>query len=174
MLLLLAGCTSTSKAPHPLSSSTAPAVSASASPSIPADQAEAATKALAAYNAYREYQVKAMTSGHYDEKVMMGFTGGTELGRVGHALHVQESDGLTITGRRPTWSPTVASVDLAAVPPVVVIHDCYDTSGMTLLIHGKPGPTPSGAPRSALIAQVEQVSGKWYVFQVADAPDKTC
>ena len=81
-MLLLAGCTSTSKAPHPLSSSAAPTASASPSPSISAEQAEAETKALAAYNAYREYQVKAMTSGHYDEKVMMGFIGGTELGRV--------------------------------------------------------------------------------------------
>ena len=85
LLLGLAGCTSTSKAPHPLSSSAAPTASASASPSIPADQAEAAAKALVAYNAYQEYQVKAMTSGHYDQKVMEGFIGSPELNILIHA-----------------------------------------------------------------------------------------
>jgi hypothetical protein len=45
---------------------------------------------------------------------------------------------------------------------------------MKLLIHGKPGPTASGPPREALAAKVEQVKGKWYVFQVDDAADKTC
>jgi hypothetical protein len=173
MLLLLAGCTSTSKAPHPLSSSAAQTASASPSPSIPADQAEAETKALAAYNAYREYQVKAMTSGHYEEKVMKGFIGSPELNIMIHALFVQESDGVTFTGR-PTWSPTVASVNLTSTPPIVVIHDCFDVSGFTPLVQGKPVTTPSDVKRQDITVQVEQVSGKWYVFQAKTAAGTKC
>ncbi len=173
MLLVLAGCTSTSKAPHPLSSSAAPTASASPSPSISAEQAEAETKALAAYNAYREYQVKAMTSGHFDRKDMTGFIGDPELSELTHDLRVQESGGVTTTGR-PDWSPTVASVNLTSTPPVVVIRDCFDFSGVTLRIDGKPGPTPSGNPRQVLMVQVEQVKAKWYVFQVKTVTGKTC
>jgi hypothetical protein len=171
VLLLLGGCTSTSKAPHPLSSSAAP--TASASPSIPADQAEAAAKALAAYNAYREYQVKAMTSGHYDEKVMKGFIGSPELNIMIHALFVQESDGVTFTGR-PTWSPTVASVNLTSTPPIVVLHDCFDVSGFTPHVQGKPVTTPSDVKRQDITVQIEQVSGKWYVFQAKTAAGTKC
>jgi hypothetical protein len=172
LLVILAGCTSTSKAPHSLSSSTAPTASASPSPSIPAAQAEAETKALVAYNAYREYVDKAQSSGRYDEKVMKGFIGSPELNILIHDLSVQESDGATLRGRT-IWSPKVVSVDLTSSPPIVVIHDCLDVSGLSLLIQGKPATMGSGAKRQPVTVKVALVSGKWYVFE-NDTTGATC
>jgi len=82
------------------------------SSTLSAEQTQAAQQALAAYNAYREYQVKAMTTGKYDSQEMQAFLGDPMLGIAVHALFTQQQAGVVFHGR-PTWTPKVVEVDLA-------------------------------------------------------------
>jgi len=170
LALAAAACSPTDKPQTP------PPSSAGESPisTVSAEQAEAAAGALAAYNQFREYQVKAMTSGKNSRDEMVGFTGEPLLGTSLHALDSQARNGITFAGR-PAWSPKASAVDLTKNPPIVTIDDCFDTTGFTPVKNGKPVPAASGTPtRFIVIVKVKKVDGRWYVFEDISPRSRSC
>lgn len=172
-LLMTAACTQsdgTGPAPEPSS----PAASPEPTSTLSAAEAKAAEAALAAYRAYRDYVTEAMITGKYDREEMRKFTGEPLLGIKLNSLSRQVEAEVFFQGR-PTWSPTVAEIDLQVQPPVVVIQDCFDISGFVPMHNGKPVPEPSNTIKRRLIRmKVKQVSGVWYVYEDASSEGESC
>jgi hypothetical protein len=170
-ITLLASCSSRDNPPL------APTASTPASPApsstITAEQAAAEKDALAAYNAYMEYLVKAQTTGAFNHDEMARFVGDPLLGNQIFALSNQQQAKVLLQGR-PKWAPKVTKIDLVATPHVVTVSDCLDVTGYTAVKDGKPVPPPSGPTRNAVLMHVKLVNGAWYVYEDVAPKGQTC
>jgi hypothetical protein len=135
-----------------------------APPSQSAEQ-QAQTKALAAYNGFRQTLVTAFATADYNNADLATYAVDPALAQAKYDLYQLRQAGLVVTGL-PTWHATVSSVDLGA--HLVKIVDCFDDTNWHTInkATGQVVDAPGQAHRYVINAEVKLApNGHWLVSQ---------
>jgi hypothetical protein len=185
VLVLASACAREGGQPDTSASSvraTPSAATVAVSPTRPPAEQAAANAAIAAYlGLERTYDHAALTA-DYGDPGFERYSGDP----VRHELQVYLFDmarsGMVnvVRGAEPTYSPVVASVDLAKDPPEVVIHDCSDSRSV-YTVYKRTGKSaePTGAPyqphrKHPETATVRRYGGRWLVVELGGSRVQTC
>ncbi|MEE1782717.1 hypothetical protein PUR71_07245 [Streptomyces sp. SP17BM10] len=161
----------------PSSASPTAATTTSAAPSPTADPtAKATTDVLAAYKAFTDYQVTAMTTGHADINKQSAVASGAAYQQLGAELFKLQQAGIIFKGT-PVNHPEMTAVDLSGAAGKATLTDCVDSSGWTAVFSATGNSAmPSGAPTRVPVAvSAEQMPDhSWRISQYSPDRGRTC
>jgi hypothetical protein len=159
VVAVVAGCGDGQPTAQP---STAPPPSAApASPSVDPSVAAASAQILAAYNGY---QLAFQAAGKVPDPQnadLSRYVGDPLLSQVRQDLTLLKVNGLVRKGA-PKTHPEITELQLGATPPVGVIRDCYDVSGVHVVNRatGRSADAPRQATRYVVTSQAKYFGGQ--------------
>jgi hypothetical protein len=158
------------------SDGTGPTSSPVALPTTPSPEEQAAAKALAAYNGFREAYVTASAAADVNNKDLATYSVDPVLAQARYDLYQMNQAGLATTGR-PTWSPKVTAVDVTAQPNTVKISDCLDITNWKTVNRatGKSASAPGQAQRFTVAAEAFlDPNGRWVLRVLTSDRNTSC
>src|SRR4051812_12023648 len=168
-LTLLAPLTACSKEPAGPSApaSSAPSSAPPASPSANAEEAEAQTKAVEAYNNLRKAQVAASATADVKGGDIAKYAGQPLLSELKYDLILKQEQGLVTKGT-PKWDVKVTKVNVASRPFTVALEDCFDGTDWQTVYRdsGKSAAVPGQAKKYLVRAEAVQFDdGRWLITE---------
>lgn len=155
-----------------------PAIGPSPTSTLSPAQADAASKALAAYNGYIATLNSAAQTGTDHEAELRKYIGDPLLADTLYFLSQMRKAGLIQSGE-PSYAPRLEEINVDKPFKNVIITDCVDSTNMTLVYKasGSPAPvvSPSASPR--LKVSVEAVlydDGRWLIRKSTPVEGATC
>jgi hypothetical protein len=157
--------------PGPARSST-PSASASTDP----ETAAARSKAIAAYNGFREAQVAAAATSDPTGGDLAKYTADPLLTQLRSDLELKRDQSLITVGR-PTWKAEVTVVNVTTRPFTATVQDCFDGTNWTTVnkTSSKPAGVAGQAKKYIVDATVVQYDdGRWLVTKAQANRERSC
>ncbi len=154
-----------------------PAATETSRPSpSPTPEQEAADKALAAYNNYREAQVAAFATAEPTGGDLSKYVADPLLGELQYDLRQKRDQGLIVTGR-PVWKPRVTKVNVTSRPFTVQIEDCFDATNWNTVYKatGKSAAVPGQNKKYVVTAEAALYDdGRWLIRSAKAERERPC
>ncbi|MFJ8628514.1 hypothetical protein ACIRD3_37525 [Kitasatospora sp. NPDC093550] len=165
---------------HEPAAPASPSVPATPSPSAATSTAGPAGKdtadVLAAYQAYTEAKITAMTTGQADpDKLLRVATGSAYDGLAGDITRAQQA-GILYKGTEVTH-PQVTAVNLSDSPHKATLTDCVDVSNWTAVFSASGKNAAATGTPGRLYVDVEAVQaagGAWLISAYSPDRSRTC
>ena len=173
-LLSAASCSRDTAPPAGPATSTAP--SSSPSPSTNAEESEARTKAVEAYNNMRKAHVAASATADVKGGDIAKYAGDPLLSELRYDLVLKSQQGLVTKGT-PKWDVKVTKANVASRPFSAELEDCFDGTDWPTVFKdsGKSAAVPGQSKKYLVRAKAVQFDdGRWLITEAKADRDRPC